>query len=177
MDHVSLGARELSGTRAAAGASNFTAASKTRLRIALAESLLLVGCVVPPGTTQCGAETCCSLWFAQSDVGECRLPTMKIVIPGGTGQVGRILCRAFASAGDEVVVLSRKPNPGCSCRCVQWDGESVGDWAKELEDATVVINLAGRSVNCRYGKKNRREILGSRVNSVRAIRSALDKEK
>src|SRR6476469_1456048 len=55
MDHVSLGARELSGTRAAAGASNFTAACKTRLRIALAESLLLVGCVVPAGTTQRGA--------------------------------------------------------------------------------------------------------------------------
>ena len=37
---------------------------------------------------------------------------MKIVIPGGTGQVGKILCRAFTSAGDEVVVLSRKANPG-----------------------------------------------------------------
>jgi len=102
---------------------------------------------------------------------------MKIVIPGGTGQVGRILCRAFASSGDEVAVLSRKANPGCSYQCVRWDGESVGDWAKELEDATAVINLAGRSVNCRYGKKNRREILDSRVNSVRAIRSALEKAK
>lgn len=100
---------------------------------------------------------------------------MKIVIPGGTGQVGRILCRAFASVGDEVVVLSRKANPRCSCRCVQWDGESVGDWARELEAAAAVINLAGRSVNCRYGKKNRREILDSRVKSVRAIRSALDR--
>jgi hypothetical protein len=58
---------------------------------------------------------------------------------------------------------------------VQWDGESVGDWAEELEDAVAVINLAGRSVNCRYGKKNRREILDSRVNSVRAIRAALEK--
>ena len=102
---------------------------------------------------------------------------MKIVIPGGTGQVGRILCRAFASAGDEVVVLTRKANPECSYRNVRWDGESVGDWAKELEDATAVISLAGRSVNCRYGKKNRREILDSRVNSVRAIRSALEKAK
>lgn len=100
---------------------------------------------------------------------------MKIVIPGGTGQVGRMLCRAFSSAGDEVVVLSRKTNAGCSCRCVEWDGESVGDWARELEGAAAVINLAGRSVNCRYGEKNRREILHSRVNSVRAIRSALEK--
>jgi NAD dependent epimerase/dehydratase family enzyme len=102
---------------------------------------------------------------------------MKIVIAGGTGQVGRILCRAFSAASDEVVVLSRKANPKCSCRCVQWDGESMGDWARELEGAAAVINLAGRSVNCRYGKKNRREILDSRVNSVLAIRSALQKTK
>ena len=100
---------------------------------------------------------------------------MKIIIPGGTGQVGRILCRAFSAVGDEVVVLSRKGNAGCLCQCLQWDGESVGDWAKELQGAAAVINLAGRSVNCRYGKKNRREILNSRVKSVRAIRSALEK--
>jgi uncharacterized protein (TIGR01777 family) len=102
---------------------------------------------------------------------------MKIVIPGGTGQVGTILRRAFESAGDEVVVLTRKANQECSCRSVQWDGESVGDWASELEDAAAVINLAGRSVNCRYGTKNRREILDSRVSSVRAIWSAFDKVK
>jgi len=102
---------------------------------------------------------------------------MKIIIPGGTGQVGRILCRAFSSDGDEVVVLSRKTNADCSCRCVQWDGESVGDWARELEGAAAVINLAGRSVNCRYGRRNRREILDSRVKSVRAIHRALQNAK
>jgi uncharacterized protein (TIGR01777 family) len=100
---------------------------------------------------------------------------MKIVIPGGTGQVGKILCRAFVSTGHEVVILSRQARPDCSCRFVQWDGKSVEDWMKELEDADAVINLAGRSVNCRYGNKNRREILDSRVNSVRAIRSAVQK--
>lgn len=102
---------------------------------------------------------------------------MKIVIPGGTGQVGRMRCRDFASAGHKVVVLSRKADPKSSCRCVRWDGESVGEWARELEDAAAVINLAGRSVNCRYGKKNRRAIWDSRVKSVRAIRSALEKAK
>src|SRR4029450_2391904 len=111
MDHVSLGARELSGTRATASASSFTAACKTRLRIALSKPLLLIRCIVPPGTTQRGAEGCCPLWFTQSDVGECQLPTMKILISGGTSQVGRILCRAFASAGEKVVVLTRKANP------------------------------------------------------------------
>jgi hypothetical protein len=58
---------------------------------------------------------------------------------------------------------------------VYWDGKSVDDWAEELEGASVVINLAGRSVNCRYGKQNRREILESRVNSVRAIRQAIER--
>src|SRR6059058_999731 len=102
---------------------------------------------------------------------------MKIIIPGGTGQVGAILSRAFSAAGDEVVVLSRKSNPHSSCRCVQWDGKSVGSWAEELEGAAVVINLAGRSVNCRYGKRNRREIMESRVDSVHAVRRALEKAK
>ena len=59
MDHVSLGARELSRTRATASASSFTAACKTRLRIALSKPLLPIRCVVPPGTTQRGAEGCC----------------------------------------------------------------------------------------------------------------------
>jgi uncharacterized protein len=99
---------------------------------------------------------------------------MKIIIPGGTGQIGSILCRAFSSSGDEVAVLSRNSLPHASCRCVHWDGRTLSSWTKELEGADVVINLAGRSVNCRYGKKNRREILDSRVDSVRAIRHALE---
>jgi uncharacterized protein len=102
---------------------------------------------------------------------------MKVVIAGGTGQVGAILCRAFSAAGDEVVVLSRKSAPHSRCRCMQWDGKSVDCWVDELEGATAIINLAGRSVNCRYGKRNRREIMESRVNSVRAIRLALEKTK
>src|SRR5437763_14337573 len=104
MDHVFLGARKLSGTRPTASASTFTAARKTRLRIALSKPLLLIRCFIPTGTSQRGAEGCCPLWFTQSSMGECQPPTMKMVIPGGTGQVGRILCRAFTSAGDEVVV-------------------------------------------------------------------------
>lgn len=97
---------------------------------------------------------------------------MKIVIAGGTGQVGTVLCRAFASSDDDVVLLSRNPN-GASHRAIRWDGRTLGAWTGELEGADVVINLAGRSVNCRYGKGNRREILRSRVDSVRAIGRAL----
>jgi uncharacterized protein len=102
---------------------------------------------------------------------------MKIVIPGGTGQIGNVLCRSFAAAGDEVVVLTRHPRPHSGCRSVYWDGKTLCDWTRELEDADVVINLAGKSVNCRYGKENRREILDSRVHSVRAIHAALENAK
>ena len=101
---------------------------------------------------------------------------MKIVIAGGTGQVGTVLCRAFADSGDDVVLLSRSPK-GVLPHAIRWDGRTQGAWAGELEGADVVINLAGRSVNCRYGKQNRREILESRVDSVRAIGRALQAAK
>ncbi len=94
---------------------------------------------------------------------------MKIVLAGGTGQVGTVLARAFRDSGAEVVILSRQKKPGV----VQWDGKSIGPWVGQLSGAAAVINLAGRSVNCRYNAANRREILESRVNSVRAIGSAL----
>ena len=97
---------------------------------------------------------------------------MKIVIPGGTGQVGNILARAFHQSGHEVVVISRHPN-SAPWRVAAWDGETVGDWAAELEDADAVINLAGRSVNCRYNAANRLEIKASRINSTRAVGEAL----
>ena len=102
---------------------------------------------------------------------------MKIVIPGGTGQIGAILCRAFSATNDEVVVLSRNAAALSSCRSVQWDGKTVCDWAAELEGADVVINLAGKSVNCRYGERNRREIMDSRLDSVGAIRRAIEDAK
>ena len=71
---------------------------------------------------------------------------MKIVIPGGSGQVGTLLARTFVADGHEVVVLSRNPRPA-PWRVVPWDAETVGDWAAEVDEVDVVINLAGRSVN------------------------------
>ncbi len=97
---------------------------------------------------------------------------MKIVIPGGSGQVGTVLARAFVADGHEVVVLSRKTGPA-PWRIVEWDGESLGRWVTEFDGADVVINLAGRSVNCRYGARNRREIKESRVKSTRAVGQAI----
>jgi uncharacterized protein len=98
---------------------------------------------------------------------------MKIIIAGGTGQIGAILVRALSKRGDEIVVLSRQPGRTGRVRTVEWDGKTPGPWTNELEGADVVINLVGRSVNCRYGQKNRREIIRSRVDSVRAIGSAI----
>lgn len=97
---------------------------------------------------------------------------MKIVIPGGSGQVGTILARAFHREGHEVVVLSRRVQVQ-SWRIVTWNGATLDNWSKELEACDVVINLAGRSVNCRYSAANRKEILDSRVLSTRVIGEAI----
>lgn len=97
---------------------------------------------------------------------------MKIVIPGGTGQVGTVLARAFAADGHEVVILSRGAVTSAA-RVVLWDAETLGPWAAEIDGADVVINLAGRTVNCRYNATNRREILESRVKSTTVVGQAI----
>ncbi len=102
---------------------------------------------------------------------------MKIVITGGTGQVGTILVRAFHAEGHEVVILSRSAAGKFDWRVVEWDAETPGDWAREFEGADVVINLAGRIVNCRYNAENRREIMESRVKSTKAVGEAIAKSK
>ena len=97
---------------------------------------------------------------------------MKVVIPGGSGQIGTILARHFHEKGDEVVVLSRQATP-TAWRIVHWDGQTLGEWVNELEEADVLINLTGKSVNCRYNWKNRCEIWSSRTRSVRVLGRAL----
>jgi uncharacterized protein (TIGR01777 family) len=97
---------------------------------------------------------------------------VKIVIPGGTGQVGTVLARAFHGNGHNVVVLSRNVIT-LPWRSVAWDGKTLGDWISEIDGADVVVNLAGRSVNCRYGAENRRAILESRVSSTRVVGEAI----
>ncbi len=94
---------------------------------------------------------------------------MKIVIPGGTGQIGGVLARWRRGRGDQVVCLGRHPGPDV----VAWDGKTVGPWAAELDGADVVINLAGRSVNCRYSERNLAEMMSSRVDSTRVVGEAI----
>lgn len=99
---------------------------------------------------------------------------MRIVIPGGSGHLGQMLARDFIANGHDVLVLSRHPGLlALPCRSAHWDGATCGDWAAEIDGADVVINLAGRSVNCRYTPVNRRAILDSRVNSTWAVGEAI----
>ncbi|MFI9815844.1 epimerase [Saccharothrix variisporea] len=91
---------------------------------------------------------------------------MKIVIPGGTGHIGRFLARALTGAGHEVVVIGRSGG-------VRWDGRTLGEWAGEVDGADAVINLAGRSVSCRYTPENLREMMASRVDSARVVGEAI----
>lgn len=97
---------------------------------------------------------------------------MKIVIPGGSGQIGTVLARAFVADGHDVVVLSRNATLR-DWRVVAWDGKTLGDWADEIDDSDVVINLAGRSVNCRYHAENRRQMMDSRVDSTHIVGEAI----
>lgn len=95
---------------------------------------------------------------------------MKVVIPGGSGELGKLLDRTLTAAGHQVVVLSRRPT---GPRQVGWDGRTLGAWAAEIDGADVVLNLAGRSVNCRYTEANRQEMMDSRVRSTRVVGEAV----
>ncbi|MBC2866832.1 TIGR01777 family oxidoreductase [Streptomyces mexicanus] len=95
---------------------------------------------------------------------------MKIVIPGGTGQVGAVLKRALGAAGHEVVIVTRRPGREGE---VPWDGKTLGPWMAEVDGSDVVINLAGRSVSCRYTAANLQEMMDSRVDSTRVVGAAI----
>jgi len=98
----------------------------------------------------------------------------SIIIAGGNGFIGRLLTESLVSGNNDIVVLTRSPGPAAqSIRQVGWDGRTLGDWTRELDGASALINLAGRSVNCRYNERNRREILESRVDSTRVLGEAI----
>lgn len=111
----------------------------------------------------------------------------KLVIAGGTGFIGEEMIRYFGKT-NELIILTRNAKVSnnnrnhysglskddlSNTRFVQWDGKTVGEWKKELNNADIVINLAGKSVNCRYTKQNKKEILNSRIESTKAIGEAI----
>src|SRR5439155_3245536 len=98
----------------------------------------------------------------------------RVILAGGSGFLGQSLAATLRGKGSEVVILGRAPSDASSgARHVQWDGRTIGAWAGLLEGAHTVVNLTGRSVNCRHTRQNRQEIIESRVNSVRVLGEAI----
>jgi len=96
-----------------------------------------------------------------------------IVIPGGSGFLGRTLAKWFSKQGDQVIILSRTDQAIENARVVLWDAKSLGPWTKELEASDLIINLTGRSVNCRYNNENQAQMINSRVDSTLVLGKAI----
>ena len=96
------------------------------------------------------------------------MATPKLVLVGGNGFLGRHLGAHFQQLGYQVVGISRT-GPGD----VRWDARTLGPWATALEGADLLVNLAGRSVDCRYTAANRAKILASRVASTQVLGAAV----
>lgn len=97
---------------------------------------------------------------------------LRIVIPGGSGQIGQRLALYLQERGHFVTVLTRGPYTA-PWQTVHWDGENPGPWIETLEGADVCINLAGRSVNCRYHAENRRKIYNSRIGTTKLLNDVI----
>lgn len=99
----------------------------------------------------------------------------RVVLAGGSGFLGMSLAEFLTEKEYEIVVLSRSANrQERGMKFVQWDGTSLGNWAKEVDGAYAVINFTGKSVNCIYTKKNKEEIISSRLDSVKVLREAIN---
>ncbi len=99
-----------------------------------------------------------------------------MIIPGGTGYLGLYLANYFSDKNWEVVILSRSVGKSTkNIIFVHWDGKNPGEWFKEIDGADVIVNMAGRTVNCRYTKKNKAEILNSRIDSTKILGEAIAK--
>ncbi|OCA77219.1 TIGR01777 family protein [Chryseobacterium artocarpi] len=96
---------------------------------------------------------------------------MKIIIAGGTGFLGENLETYFTEKGNQVYILTRKPQRENE---IYWDAKTIGDWKNMLEKTDVLINLTGKSVDCRYHDKNKQEIYSSRINSTKILQEAID---
>ena len=100
---------------------------------------------------------------------------MKVLIAGGSGFIGKHLAQHFIEKGDQVVVLTRRASHDKDgVKYLQWDAKNLGEWSKELNTTDLVINLTGKSVNCRYTEENKKEILSSRVDSTNILGQAIE---
>lgn len=97
---------------------------------------------------------------------------MKIIIAGGSGFIGQYLESRFLEHGHQVFILTRKPKKEND---IEWDGRSIGSWTTSLENADVLLNFSGKSVDCRYNEKNKILISDSRIQSTRILQVAIEK--
>ncbi len=98
----------------------------------------------------------------------------KLIIAGGTGFLGQALIDHFKNDFDAIVVLSRRENKlEGKVRYIKWDAKTEGSWCKELEGAFAIINLCGKSVDCRYTEANKKIIFSSRLDSTKIIGEAI----
>ena len=98
----------------------------------------------------------------------------RVVLAGGSGFLGQALAKALIGKGYEIVILSRGAHRDSgTVRQLHWDGSKLDSWWQSIDGAKAIVNLTGRSVNCRHTPENRREIMESRVNSVRVLGEAV----
>ncbi|HSV62808.1 MAG TPA: TIGR01777 family oxidoreductase [Chthoniobacterales bacterium] len=101
---------------------------------------------------------------------------LSVVLAGGSGFLGQSLAKVLLGKGYEVVILSRGAHrEGSGIRQLHWDDKTLGDWSQSIDGAKAIVNLTGRSVNCRHTPEHRREIMESRVNSVRVLSEAVSR--
>ncbi|HZH58269.1 MAG TPA: TIGR01777 family oxidoreductase [Metabacillus sp.] len=91
----------------------------------------------------------------------------KVVLAGGTGFIGQFFEQKFLERGFEVIMISRHPQH------VSWENEK--GIVEALDNAELLINLAGKSVNCRYNDENKREIMNSRIHTTKQLGEAINK--
>ncbi|HTA95714.1 MAG TPA: TIGR01777 family oxidoreductase, partial [Verrucomicrobiae bacterium] len=100
----------------------------------------------------------------------------RIILAGGSGFLGQALAKRFLQQNYEVIVLTRSPRArNDAAKEIAWDAKSLGDWTKSVDGAEVVVNLTGKSVDCRYNEANRKAIIASRVDSTRVLGEAISK--
>lgn len=98
----------------------------------------------------------------------------KIIIAAGTGFLGQVLTNHFKDQFEEIIILTRgKSQTRDGVKYVNWNARTFSGWENELENAAVLINLAGKSVDCRYTKENKKEILLSRIESTKILNKAV----
>ena len=99
----------------------------------------------------------------------------NVMIAGGTGHIGSSLAKRLVMEGYNVNILTRNApkNKATSLNYIYWDGENIGSWTERLNETDIVINLCGKSVDCRYTESNKLKLIRSRVNATRLLGDAI----